>query len=83
MQRFILFLLLYLALYSLKPGDYKYLPSAGDGNIVRHENYALSYSEQYEQALWVAYQLTKEEIRGRFHIFEDKGLYYCWGAGKQ
>jgi len=34
------------------------------GKIVKHTYYTLSYSEENEQALWVYYQLTPEEING-------------------
>ncbi|SDL45653.1 endonuclease G [Catalinimonas alkaloidigena] len=33
--------------------------------IVRYTGYTLSYSEADEQAAWVAYQLTKSEVRGK------------------
>jgi len=32
--------------------------------IIQHTGYTLSYSEEHEQAKWVAYELTKEELRG-------------------
>ena len=34
--------------------------------IIRHQNYTLSYSEEHEQAEWVAYELTRNEILGQF-----------------
>ncbi len=42
------------------------LPSAvaKDCEIVRHLAYTLCYAEPYEQAAWVAYQLTATEVRG-------------------
>ena len=66
MRRAIIFIIFFSVVESIKTGDYKYLPSASEGDIVKHENYALSYSEQFEQALWVAYQLTAKEVKGRF-----------------
>jgi len=39
-----------------------YLPDY-TGEFLCHENYALSYREDHEQAEWVAYILTKEDIR--------------------
>ena len=38
-----------------------YLPTSS-GQIVHHQYYSLSYSEEHEQAEWVAYRLTKEEL---------------------
>ncbi len=34
--------------------------------IIKHSAYCLSYNEQYEQANWVAYELTAEETVGQF-----------------
>lgn len=42
--------------------DYKYLPTH-TGVIVKHANYILSYSEKYEQAQWVAYELSSGETK--------------------
>lgn len=33
--------------------------------IIEHSAYALSYNEKYEQANWVAWQLTKDELHGK------------------
>ena len=41
----------------------EFLPLGGKGQLVKHEYYALSYSEEHEQAEWVAYELTKESIQ--------------------
>ena len=38
------------------------LPSSTTGNIVKHEYYALSYSEKDEEAEWVAYELTRDRL---------------------
>jgi endonuclease G len=40
------------------------LPSEG-GTIVNRDSYALCYSEQHEQAVWVAYKLTAAEVTAR------------------
>ena len=37
-----------------------YLPSSTTGNIIKHQYYTLSYSEEHEQAEWVAYVLTRD-----------------------
>ncbi len=43
--------------------DEAILPTSTTGAIVRHSNYALSYSEKHEQAEWVAYELTKKSLQ--------------------
>ena len=43
--------------------DIFYLPDGGTGQIVHHKYYTLSYSEEHEQAEWVAYELTKKRIQ--------------------
>ncbi len=40
-----------------------YLPVSTTGQIVLHDYYALSYSEEHEQAEWVAYLLTRERLQ--------------------
>jgi endonuclease G len=45
---------------SIKPAKPE-LPEAGVNQIVVHTAYALSYSEQHEQAEWVAYALNSEQ----------------------
>lgn len=46
-------------------GDFDFLPTSTTGQIIHHQFYALSYHEKYEQAEWVAYELTKEQLLGR------------------
>ena len=41
----------------------EFLPVGGQGELVKHRHYALSYDEQHEQAEWVAYELTRESIQ--------------------
>lgn len=36
--------------------------SVGENQIVYHSEYTLSYNETYEQADWVAYELSREEV---------------------
>lgn len=38
--------------------------SRNKGKLYRHEHYSLSYSEEDEQAEWVAYELTRDELYG-------------------
>ncbi|MDD3902207.1 MAG: DNA/RNA non-specific endonuclease [Sphaerochaeta sp.] len=43
------------------------LPLISDGEtIISHTGYTLSYDEEHEQARWVAYQLTRDELYGDF-----------------
>ena len=39
-----------------------FLPTSTTGQIVHHEGYSLSYSEPFEQAEWVAYELKKAQL---------------------
>ena len=48
--------------YSLNIEDRYYLPGQSSGQIVHHEYFSLSYVEKYEQAEWVAYELTKASL---------------------
>ena len=43
-----------------------YEPSSTTGAIVRHTWFSLSYSEDHEQAEWVAYELTRERLNANF-----------------
>jgi endonuclease G len=47
-----------------KTKDFELPSSSSNYGIVRHEAYTLGYSEKYEQAAWVAYQLTASEVKG-------------------
>jgi len=38
------------------------LPTSNTGVVIKHEYYALSYSEEHEQAEWVAYELTRDRL---------------------
>lgn len=53
----------------------KFMPNSTTGDVVRHQYYSLSYSETHEQAEWVAYTLTKEQLtyedRKRPYFIED------------
>lgn len=39
-----------------------YLPEGGEGSIVHHRHYSLSYVEKYELSEWVAYILTRAQL---------------------
>lgn len=40
-----------------------YLPSSTTGEVIKHKYFALSYSEEHEQAEWVAYELTRKSLK--------------------
>ncbi len=44
-----------------------FLPTSTTNQVVEHSTYYLSYSEKYEQAEWVAYELKQEHISGGKH----------------
>lgn len=46
--------------------SFNYLPSSTGNQIIKHDYYTLSYSEKHEQAEWVAYELTKNQL-SRIH----------------
>lgn len=41
---------------------FDYLPTSTTGQIIKHNNYVLSYHELYEQAEWVAYELNRSHL---------------------
>ncbi|WP_233098764.1 DNA/RNA non-specific endonuclease [Aureibaculum flavum] len=55
---------------------FNYLPTSTTNTIVNHQYYSLSYNESYEQAEWVAYELTQEHLSGsnrkRPYFIQDK-----------
>lgn len=56
--------------------DASFLPESTTGAVVEHNYYTLSYSEEHEQAEWVAYELKKSDLtRNNFdrpYFIEDK-----------
>ncbi|MCB9092947.1 MAG: DNA/RNA non-specific endonuclease [Halobacteriovoraceae bacterium] len=67
MNSFILFLTacINFSLFAFTP------PIFSQGEIVEHHYYTLSYSEEHEQAEWVAYHLTPDFILGSFKREDD------------
>lgn len=55
-----------------------FLPSSTTGAIVKHNSFTLSYSEENEQAEWVAYELLKNDLSKneykRPYFIEDKSV---------
>lgn len=45
-----------------KVSDFDFLPTSTTGQVVHHQFYSLSYNEKYEQAEWVAYELTQNQL---------------------
>jgi len=60
----------------LSSSSFNYLPTSTTNQIVQHEYYSLSYSEEHEQAEWVAYELKASHIartnRKRPYFIYDK-----------
>lgn len=48
-----------------------YLPASANDQVIRRKHYALSYLEAHEQAEWVAYELTTEEVGGEEERSDD------------
>ena len=42
--------------------EFNFLPTSTTGQIVHHNFYTLSYNEKYEQAEWVAYELSSNQL---------------------
>ena len=42
--------------------DFDFLPTSTTKQVVHHQFYSLSYNEKYEQAEWVAYELTQKQL---------------------
>jgi len=56
-------LLVLTLLTGSNPKEFNYLPaSINNHQIVSYTQFTLSYNEQHEQADWVAYELTREEV---------------------
>lgn len=51
---------------------FNYLPHSKDEfQTIEYENYSLAYSEEHEQALWVAYELTEYEAISNIAVRSD------------
>ena len=53
-----------LAAFTGRSQNLRFVPSSSSGQIISHKFYTLSYIEEHEQAEWVFYQLTKEDVQG-------------------
>ncbi len=65
MKKYILFIFL-IAATPLFSQNIELPHYTNDSEIIQHTGYALKYNEQYEQAEWVAYQLTDIEVNGKY-----------------
>ena len=64
MNKLILTIILTTFFFANSGNPFNYLPSQqGNGQIVHHTNYTLQYNEEHEQASWVAYRLTGQQIQ--------------------
>ena len=54
--------------------NFNYLPTSTTHQIIKHDFYTLSYNEKYEQAEWVAYELTPNHIK----YFNRKRPYFIY-----
>lgn len=43
-----------------------FIPAASSGELVSHTYFTLSYSEEHEQAEWVAYELTRQRLNSNW-----------------
>jgi endonuclease G len=64
---------------NIQQAEFDYLPKTLNGKLVKHKHFSLSYVEKHEQAEWVAYELTKEEVKTKVadregERFEDDPL---------
>ncbi|CAH0999348.1 hypothetical protein LEM8419_00646 [Neolewinella maritima] len=60
-------------------GEAYYLPSGASGQVIDHEGFVLSYNEDWEQADWVAYILTRQHLQQEWtkrddHFREDPAV---------
>ena len=48
----------------VNPMERLFLPAIGEGEeVIHHSAYSLSYAEPFEQARWVAYELTRQNLQ--------------------
>ena len=65
-MKYLSFIILLLTGLNIHSQEIDYLPTSTTGQIIEHTHYTLSYSEQHEQAEWVAYELTASEVNGSY-----------------
>ena len=55
-----------------EPRNFDYLPTSTTGQVIHHEYYSLSYSEEHEQAEWVAYVLRRDSLNKPWQQRRDR-----------
>lgn len=71
MKNFLALLLAISCFHSIAQDD-KFLPLKKEGvTVVNHQHYILGYSEEHEQAVWVAYELSAGELYGDIERTDD------------
>lgn len=50
---------------------FNFLPTSEGGQIIKREQYTLSYKSEHKQAEWVAYELTRKELEGTYSRSDD------------
>lgn len=80
-------LLLFLLLPAISYGQvpFEYRPTSPSDHIIKtYKEFSLSYSDEYKQPVWVAYELTREELQKaaqRSNYFRiDKSIGTQWAA---
>jgi endonuclease G len=68
MIKLVISLLLLITVQLIEAQDY--MPSS-TGEVIRHSQYTLSYSEKHEQANWVYYKLTSNHVNGKVKRTDD------------
>ena len=66
MKKFIILLLFLIITTPLFSQNLELPYYSNNSEIIQHTGYALKYNEEFEQAEWVAYQLTIEELNGQY-----------------
>jgi hypothetical protein len=61
-----------------------YVPKSNTGQVVKHSEHWLSYSESHKQAEWLFYRLTKTRTSGvlhrlQFHPHQLSSSEVLWG----
>lgn len=63
-KQFIVFIILFSLIPNAFSQVFDFLPTSTTNQVVEHVYYSLSYSEEFEQAEWVAYFITDERVNG-------------------
>jgi endonuclease G, mitochondrial len=63
MKRCLCLLIISILLGQAKADDADLVRAGGNCTVIRHTGFALCYNERFEQAAWVAYELTNYEVQ--------------------